>query len=81
VGEKQSSTPLLLLSKRVRDARGFDDMREEYFEDEDQAPFEDYASDNAGDPEDDVEESVLGLEELICRAVYTSTNSTISRIC
>jgi hypothetical protein len=74
VGEKQSNTPRLLLSKRVRDARGFDDMREE-------SPFEDYASDNAGDPEDDVEESVLGLEERMCRAVYTPTNSTISRIC
>jgi hypothetical protein len=43
-------------------------MREESFEDEDQAPFEDYASDFAGDPEDDVEESVLELEELMWRA-------------
>jgi hypothetical protein len=59
----------------------FQEGRHEYFEDEDQAHFEDYASDDAGDALDDVEESVLELEELMSRAVYTPTNSTITRIC
>jgi hypothetical protein len=60
---------------------GSDDMREESFEDEDPAPFEDYASDNAGDPEDEDVDAIVELVELMCRAVYTPLNSNISRIC
>jgi hypothetical protein len=67
---------MVLLYKRVSDAQGFDCICEESFEDEVQATFADYASDNAGDLEGDVEESALELEEHMCRPVYTPTNST-----
>jgi hypothetical protein len=60
---------------------GFDDMREESSEDEDPAPFEDYALDNAGYPKDEEVVTIVSLVELMCRAVYTPLRASVSRIC
>jgi hypothetical protein len=62
---------------------GFDDMNEESFEDEEPPPMWDrsYESDNAGDPDDEEVDSIVYLVELMCRAVYTPLNSSISRVC
>ena len=59
-----------------------EELQEESFADEDRPLFEDYASDNAGDPPE-VEglRDVIVITEKMCRGVHTPTNSNVSRIC
>ena len=59
-----------------------DEPQEESFEDEEHPPIADYASDNAADPpEVEGRRPIITLEEWMCRAVHTPTNSTVARIC